>query len=239
MKNYFYGFVITVLFTGCTAQQIQQAKTALEGVLEEDALSVQEVAKGLKEALIQGTKKGASSVSKLNGYYNNPQIKIPFPPEVQQVEQRLRQIGLGTQVDQFVQTLNKGAEEAAKEAAPIFTSAIQSMTISDAWGILKGDEDAATQYLIRTTTSQLTQAFSPVVSRALDKTKATKYYGDIITAYNKIPLVEDVNPDLEGYATQMAINGLFVMIAQEEKNIRQNPVARGSELLKRVFSQQD
>ena len=239
MKNVFNLMLLAVLLLGCTAQQIQQAKKTLEDALGEQSLTAEEVAKGLKEALVQGTSKGTSAVSQLNGYYNNPQIKIPFPPDVQKVETKLRELGLGNQVDKFVETLNRGAEEAAKEAKPIFVNAITSMTIQDAWGILKGNEDAATQYLIRTTSTDLKTAFQPVIKRSLDKTNATKYYSDIINTYNKIPLLEDVNPDLESYATDRAIEGLFVMIAKEEKNIRDNPGARTTELLKRVFNQQD
>src|SRR6187551_3536807 len=144
-------------------------------------------------------------------------------------------MGLGGEVDRFVMTLNRGAEEAAKEAKPIFISAIKQMTIDDAFGILKGEPDAATQFLKRTTTSQLKEKFKPVVQSSLDKVSATKYYGDLINTYNKIPLVQKVNPDLNEYATDMAIQGLFIMIAKEEKNIRQDPLARTSDLLKRVF----
>ena len=151
----------------------------------------------------------------------------------------MRQIGLGGEVDKFVMTLNRGAEEAAKEAKPIFIAAIKQMTIEDAWGILKGDQDAATQYLKRTTTAQLKQKFEPVVESALNKVNATKYYTDIVTRYNNIPLVQKVNPDLNDYATDMAIQGLFTMIAKEEKNIRQDPIARTTDLLKRVFGSQN
>ena len=158
---------------------------------------------------------------------------------MQKVETKLRQIGLGDEVDKFILTLNRGAEEAAKEAKPIFVNAIKAMTIQDAWGILKGDKDAATQYLMKTTSTQLKAKFQPVIKSALDKTNATKYYGDIITTYNKIPFVEKVNDDLEGYATDKAIEGLFTLIAKEEMNIRKDPLARTSELLKKVFAEQD
>jgi hypothetical protein len=151
------------------------------------------------------------------------------------VEDRLRQIGLGNEVDRFVMTLNRGAEDAAKGAAPIFIEAIRSMTIEDAWSILKGEDDAATQYLKRTTSGLLKEKFKPVIQNSLNKVNATKYYGDIVTRYNQIPFVQKVNPDLDDYATDKAIEGLFLMIAKEEKNIRQNPVARTTEILKKVF----
>ena len=178
-------------------------------------------------------------VSKVDGYFKNPEIKIPFPPEVKQVEARLRQMGLGGEVDRFVLTLNRGAEDAAKEAKPIFIEAVKQMTIQDAWAILRGEKDAATQYLKKTTSVQLKAKFKPVIQQSLNKVNATKYYGDLVNTYNKIPLVQKVNPDLDEYATDKAIEGLFVMIAKEEKNIRENPVARTTELLKKVFGSQN
>ena len=199
------------------------------------ALTTTEVTKGLKEALTQGTKKSTSLVSQLDGYFKNPEIKIPFPPDVQLVETKMRALGMGAQVDQFVLSLNRAAEDAAKEAAPIFVTAIQKMTIEDAFGILKGEPDAATQYLKRTTSPQLKEKFAPIVKNSLNKVNATKYYADLVGYYNRIPFVSKVNPDLTAYATDMAIQGLFVMIAKEEKNIRKDPLARTTDLLKKVF----
>ena len=194
-----------------------------------------EVTKGLKEALTQGITKGANAVSHLDGYFKNPEIKIPFPADVQLVETKMRMLGMGSQVDEFVLSLNRAAEDAAKEAAPIFVTAIQKMTIDDAFAILKGEPDAATQYLKKTTTPQLKEKFKPVVQNSLNKVNATKYYGEIINNYNRIPFISKVNPDLNAYATDMAIQGLFVMIAKEEKTIRKDPVARTTDLLKKVF----
>mgnify|MGYP002148097609 FL=1 len=199
--------------------------------------STEEVASGLKEALTKGTSKGTDEVSKTDGYFKNPEIKIPFPPEVQQVETTLRKMGMNKQVDEFVLSLNRAAEDAAKEAKPIFVDAIKKMTIQDAWSILKGEDDAATKYLDKTTSAQLKDKFKPIIKASLDKVSATKYYKDLITAYNKVPLVKKVNPELDTYATDKATDGLFVMIAKEEKNIRQNPGARTTDLLKKVFSQ--
>ena len=204
----------------------------------ETPLTTAEVAEGLKEALIKGISTGSDLASQVDGYFKNPEIKIPFPPEVKKVEDKLRQIGLGNEVDKFVMTLNRGAEDAAREAKPIFITAIKSMTIQDAWGILKGEQDAATQYLKRTTTPQLKEKFKPVIQNSLNKVSATKYYGDIVNTYNKIPFTDDVNPNLDDYATDKAIEGLFTLIAKEEKNIRQDPVARTTELLKKVFGAQ-
>ncbi|MDH5602880.1 MAG: DUF4197 domain-containing protein [Cyclobacteriaceae bacterium] len=231
----FSGF----LLAGCTAAQINQALSGVSGVLEEDKLTTADVANGLKEALINGTSKGSDQASKQDGYFKNPLLKIPFPPEVQKVEDRLRQLGMNKLVDDFVLSINRGAEKAAIEAKPIFIDAIKAMTIQDAWNILKGEDDAATQYLNRTTSPALYDKFKPVISTALQQVNATKYYTDVVTTYNKIPFVEKVNPDLEDYTTNKAISGLFLLIAQEEANIRKDPLARTTDLLKKVFAQQD
>ncbi len=219
--------------TSCTSQQIAGVLGSISGV----PLTKEEIAKALKDALIQGVVKGTGLASQDGGYFNNALIKIPFPKDAEKVASTLRDIGLGSEVDRFVKTLNRGAEEAAKEAAPIFKSAITSMSIQDAYGILKGDKDAATQYLIRATTQQLKAKFKPVVSRNLAKVNATRYYGELVGKYNQIPFVANVNPDLDDYATDLAIEGLFKLVAEEESNIRSNISARSSELMKKVFAQ--
>lgn len=229
-------WILAVVLTGCTSAQINQALDNVNKTLgSEKPLTTAEVAEGLKEALVKGISTGADLVSVTDGYFKNPEIKIPFPPDVKKVEDAVRKIGLGNQVDKFVMTLNRGAEDAAKEAKPIFIAAIKSMTIQDAWAILRGEESAATDYLKRTTSAQLKEKFKPVIQSSLNKVSATKYYGEIVSRYNQIPLVEKVNPNLDDYATDKAIEGLFVMIAKEEKSIRQDPVARTTDLLKRVF----
>ncbi|MBL7873997.1 MAG: DUF4197 domain-containing protein [Cyclobacteriaceae bacterium] len=230
---------ISFMLGACTTAQINQTLSEAGKMIGGDKpLTTAEVGEGLKEALIKGISNGSDLASQVDGYFKNPTIKIPFPPDVKKVEDRLRQIGLGNEVDKFVMTLNRGAEDAAKEAKPIFIAAIKQMTIDDAWAILKGEPDAATQFLKRTTSGELKSKFMPVIQNSLDKVSATKYYGDIINRYNNIPLVQKVNPDLNDYATDMAIQGLFTMIANEEKNIRQDPLARTTELLKRVFGSQ-
>ncbi|WP_245970384.1 DUF4197 domain-containing protein [Pseudochryseolinea flava] len=227
-------FCMTIIVTFSQAQiSLKKLKKAVTG----ESVSTEEVAAGLKEALTNGVSKGSDLVSALDGYYKNPEIKIPFPPEVKQVETKLRQVGMGSEVDKFILALNRGAEDAAKEAKPIFVSAIKQMTIQDAWSILRGEKDAATQYLKKTTTAQLTEKFKPIIKQSLEKTNATKYYSDLVNAYNKLPFVQKVNPNLDDYATQKGIDGLFVMIAKEEKVIREDPAARTSDLLKKVFSQ--
>jgi hypothetical protein len=230
---------LTLIITACTTAQINQTIGDVNKTLGgEKPLTTAEVADGLKEALIKGISNGSDIVSQLDGYFKNPSIKIPFPPDVKRVEDRLRQIGLGGEVDKFVMTLNRGAEDAAKEAKPIFIAAIKQMTIQDAWAILRGEDDAATQYLKRTTSLLLKEKFKPVIQNSLNKVNATKYYSDIVTRYNQIPTVQKVNPELDDYATDRAIEGLFFMIAKEEKNIREDPVARTTDLLKRVFGAQ-
>jgi hypothetical protein len=225
------------VFAACTTAQINQTIGDVNKTLgSSKPVTTAEVAEGLKEALIKGISNGSDLASQIDGYFKNPEIKIPFPPDVKKVEDRLRQIGLGAEVDKFIVTLNRGAEDAAKEAKPIFITAIKSMTIQDAWSILRGDQDAATQYLKRTTSGLLKEKFKPVIQNSLSKVNATRYYKDIVTRYNQIPLVQKVNPDLDDYATDKAIEGLFILIAKEEKNIRENPVARTTELLKRVFA---
>jgi len=237
MKKLFIGIVL--ILGACTSAQINQALSDANKALGGDKpLTTAEVNEGLKEALIKGISNGADLASQLDGYFKNPEIKIPFPPDVKKVEDRLRQLGLGGEVDKFVMTLNRGAEDAAKEAKPIFIAAIKQMTIDDAWAILRGEPDAATQFLQRTTSAQLKEKFSPVIQASLNKVNATKYYSDLVTRYNSIPFVQKVNPDLNDYATDLAMQGLFTMIAKEEKSIRQDPVARTTELLKRVFGSQ-
>jgi hypothetical protein len=194
-----------------------------------------EAANGLKEALIQGISKGSDQASATDGFYLNKLIRIPFPPDAQRMATTLRKIGLGSQVDKFELSLNRGAEDAAKSAKPIFLNAIKSLTFTDVWNILTGQKDAATQYLKRTTTTQLTTAFMPIMEQSLNKVEATKYYTSLTTTYNKLPLVTPVQTDLNQYATGKAVDGLFTLIAQEEADIRENPVARTTSLLKKVF----
>ncbi len=234
MKKIFVLVAFSSIFFVSCGQKINLGKV-VNSVLSAGPLSEDEVGMGLKEALSVGINLGADKASALDGYLKNPKIKIPFPPEVQKVETALRSIGLGPKVDDFVTALNRGAEDAAKEAKPIFISAIKQLTIRDAIAILRGDKNAATMFLKRTTSAQLISAFEPFIVKSLEKTQATKYYTDLATSYNRIPLVSKINPDLKGYATQRAIDGLFLLVEEEELKIRENPLARTSELLKRVF----
>lgn len=233
MKRASILFSLLLIFScSAEAQLLKKAKGLLGG---KGGFSKEEAAEALKEAFIQGTGKGVDLLSQLDGYYGNPEIKIPFPEDARNVEQKLRQIGLSKQVDEAIESLNRAAEDAASGAKDIFVAAIKGLTISDAVNIVKGEKDAGTRFLERQTTDELTSKFSPVIETSLDKVDATKYWSAIMTKYNKIPLVKKVETDLTAYVTQKAIDGLFVMIAKEELNIRQNPAARTTELLKKVF----
>jgi hypothetical protein len=195
-----------------------------------------EAAQAIKEALLKGVTTGVSKVSVTDGYFGNQLIKILFPPEAKTVESTLRQIGAGSMIDNAVKSMNRAAESAAKEAGPIFANSIKQMTVNDAVNIVSNTQaDAATQFLQRTTTESLVVSFKPSIKSALDKTLATKYWADIMSKYNQIPFVKKINTDLPDYVTRKAISGLFYMIAQEEAKIRKDPLARTSDILKKVF----
>jgi hypothetical protein len=195
-----------------------------------------EIGTALKQALEQGTTKSASQLSAVNGFFGNAAVKILFPPQAQKAESTLRKMGQNQLCDNVILSLNRAAEDAAKQSAPIFLNAIKQMSMQDATNILLGAPDAATQYFKRTTTAELTAKFKPVIQASLDKVGATKYYGEAANTYNKVPFVSKLNPDLSDYATQKAIDGLFIEIALEELNIRQNIGARPSPLMQQVFS---
>jgi hypothetical protein len=214
-----------------TANHLKQANTAQPTIP-----SVSEIGSGLKEALLQGTGKSSDQLSALNGYFGNPAVKILFPPQAQKAEKKLRQLGFNKLCDDVILSLNRAAEDAANQAKPIFIDAIKQMTLQDVTNILMGSQDAATQYFKRTTSVQLSLAFKPVIQNSLNKTGATKYYGDAVKEYNKIPFVSKMNPDISDYATQKAIDGLFYQIALEELNIRKNIGARPSPLMQKVFA---
>lgn len=213
-----------------------QKATQVFGRSGSGGLTQDEIANGLREALTVGIRNGSAKASAVDGYFKNPLLKILLPPDAQRVERTLRQVGLGDEVDRALLTINRGAEEAAKKAVPIFVSSIRQLTIPDAVNILRGEKNAATQYLRRTSSAALTAAFAPVIDSSLAKVGATRYYGDLATQYNNFPLTrQKINPDLKSYVTQKAIDGLFLLVEQEEAKIRENPAARVTELLKRVF----
>ena len=202
------------------------------------SLTESEVASGLKEALQVGAKNATNRVSAVDGFFGNALIKVLMPPEAKKVENTLREIGLGDQVDKTILSMNRAAEDASSKALQIFINAITSMSIQDGMTILKGGNDAATQYLKSKTTAALTKAFRPVIEESLDKVNATKYWSEVFTTYNSLPTTfNKVNPDLPAYVTERALNGVFVYIADEEAKIRMNPAARVTDLLKKVFAQ--
>lgn len=198
-------------------------------------LTNDEVIRGLREALNVGTNNSTASASKVDGFYKNPLIFIPFPPEAEKVKNTVINLGMQKQVDEFVMTMNRAAEEASKEAGPVFIEAIKGMSISDGFSILNGADNAATEYLRNKTSGQLSEKFAPIIKRAIDKVEVTKYWNPLITTYNKIPGVEKQNPNLEQYIAARALDGLFKLLASEEKKIRTDPVAQVTALLKRVF----
>lgn len=225
------------LFTGSTCDP-QVMQDVLNTVLE-TTITEQEAANGLMEALVQGATNGTDILSQVNGYLGNPTIKIPFPPEAQKIENALREVGLNKMCDDVINSINHAAETAAIEAKPILINSIRTMTITDAMDILFGANDAATEYLKKTTTAALTAKFTPIIESSLNKVGATKYWTDAVNYYNKIPLTEDLNPDLKSYVTGKALDGLFYMIEQEELKIRQDPGARAAEIVQKVFGYYD
>jgi hypothetical protein len=235
MKKMMLLLMFCLPLASCTPE----LEKILTEVLTEDVLTDEQIGMGLKEALTNGISKGADVVSQLDGYYKNPDIKILFPPQAKKIENKLNELGLGNLLEPVVEKLNRAAEDAAKEAKPIFVSAIKQMTIQDAMNILMGEKNAATSYLQKTTSNDLYAKFNPVVVNSLKKVKALDYWDDVVNKYNTLPFVEKVNPDINDYVTQKAMDGLFHMIEKEERLIRKDPVARTTDLLKKVFAKQD
>lgn len=200
-------------------------------------LSQVDIANGLKEALTIGAEKGCKSLSAPDGFLKNTALKILMPPEAQKIENTIRSLGFNQLADDFIVSLNRAAEDACTTASPIFLKAIKEMTITDGIQILSGADTAATYYLKSKTQNDLLASFSPIIKNSLDKVEATKYWEKIITRYNKIPLVnKKINPNLTAYVTEKAMLGIYTEIASQEKEIRANPLARTSALLKLVFN---
>ena len=239
MKRIFTLAIILVTIESCASAQglkgiLNKAKEAT-GV-SQGTLGNDDIVAGLKEALVVGSQKGSTLLSQTDGFFANAALKILLPPEAQKVEKTLRSVGLGKQVDEAILSMNRAAEDACKSAAPIFANAIKQMSFQDALGILKGSDTAATSYLKSKTTNPLTEAFRPVIESSLQKVDATKHWNSLVTSYNKLPLVrQKLNPDLSAYVTERALSGIFYQVAVEEKEIRKNPLARTSEILRKVF----
>lgn len=230
--------LLPFFFFGCTAQQINQTMDILNGA---GGLSSADIANGLKEALRLGAERGANELSVQGGYFDDLAYRILLPEEARKVTDKLQNIpGFRNLEEVIIKKINQGAEDAAQTAGPIFVQAIKQMTIQDALGILKGDRNAATSFLQRTTYDQLYNEFSPVISQSLDKYDAQTVWSDAATAYNNFPLTNnEVNTSLSDHVTRAALDGLFRKVALEEDNIRTNISARTTELLRRVFAEQD
>ena len=244
MMKTFYLLVVLTAATSCAAQfpkSLQGAAKTITGGGSATGLSNDEVINGLKEALTKGAEQSVTKGSALDGFWKNDRIRIPFPAEAEKMKSTLASIGMGPQVKEFELTMNRAAEEAVKEAVPVFVDAIKGMSIGDGFAILKGGDNAATNYLRDKTTPVLTGKFKPIVERATEKVALTNYWAPLASGYNKASMFTGataVDPDLNAYVTQRSIEGLFTLIADEEAKIRKDPAARTTDLLMRVFGGQ-
>ena len=223
-------------FTLISCAELQQVANQLPNLGQTQGL---DISGGLKEALNNGISKQVSKLTSVDGFFKNEMVKILLPEELQKVDKTLRQIGMGSLADEGLKVLNRAAEDAVKESTPIFVDAVKNMSFTDAKNILMGNENAATSYLQNSTTTALYAKFNPVIKNSFTKVGADKIWSQIITKYNAVPLVKKVNPDLTDYTTNKALEGVFKMIAVEEKSIRTNVSARTSTLLQNVFAMQD
>ncbi|MBB1283998.1 DUF4197 domain-containing protein [Flavisolibacter sp. BT320] len=244
MKKILFLFLSAATITSVEAQGIKgllkkvtkdSTVSQIIPVKNTGSLSNDDIINGLKEALNVGAGNSTSKLSAVDGFFADAAVKILLPDEAKKVEQKLRAIGLNKQVDNAILSMNRAAEDAAKSAAPIFLNAIKGITIQDGIGILKGGDFAATNYLKSKTLAQLTEAFRPVIEQSLQKVDATKHWNTLFTTYNKFS-AQKVNPDLTAYVTEKAMTGIFYQVGQEEQKIRKDPVARTTDLLKKVFN---
>ena len=238
MKKFYAILIIGGFLIGCGVVDLSSLPTATPTPVKPQ-LTNEEVIKGLKEALTVGIKNSVDSSSVLDGFLKNPAIRLPFPPDAIKVREKAINLGMQGQVDKFETTLNRAAEEAVKEALPIFKNAILNMSIQDGFAILKGGNGAATKFLKDKTSDSLAVAFLPKVKNATSKVQLTSYWNPIITKYNATVTLtggEKINPDLDAYVTQLAIQGLFKLVEKEENKIRKDPGARVTDLLMKVFS---
>jgi Protein of unknown function (DUF4197) len=227
------SFSILSLQTGA---QIKLPKVISKAIGGGGGVTEDEAGQGIKEALSKGVTNAVLNLNKTDGFFGSELYKMLLPPDAVKVEKTLRNIGMGAQVDKAILAINRGAEDAVAYAKPIFIDAIKQMTLKDALNIVRGPKDAATTYFKEKTKQQLLEAFMPSVKSSLDKVDATKYYGDIVNTYNKLPTTfNKVNPDLPSYVVGKAVDALFDQVAKEEADIRANPLARTSDILKKVF----
>jgi len=200
-----------------------------------DAISSGDASAGVKDALATGADYAVASLGKSNGFLGNSKVKIPLPSYLQKAESALRMFGMGKQADELVETMNHAAENAVAEAKPILTDAIKKMTVQDAKAILTGGDDSVTQYFRKTSSEPLTQKFSPIVKKETGKLQLAEQYNSFAGKAASAGLIDKKNADIDAYVTQKAIDGLFLMIAEEEKKLRANPLGAGSDVLKKVF----
>jgi hypothetical protein len=233
MKKFLILIVAVSLSCCAEMQQVLNQLPQTQGIGGVD------IAGGLKEALNNGISKQVTKLTAVDGFYRNEAVKILLPEELRKVDAGLRKIGLSSLADEGLKVLNRAAEDAVKEATPIFVVAVRNMTFTDAKTILMGNESSATNYLQNSTSTALYGKFNPVIKSSFTKVGADKVWANIITKYNSIPLINKVNPDLTDYVTNQALNGVFKMVAVEEKNIRTNIASRTSVLLQKVFAMQD
>lgn len=234
MKKLYFLLLIPFFF-GCA--ELQGIASQLPG--GEYGVTNTEIASGLRQALDFGIDKQVTKLTKEDGFFKNDLVRIVLPPELQKVDKTLRDVGLSSLADEGLKVLNRAAEDAVKEATPIFVTAVKDITFTDARNILLGNNTAATTYLNQKTEVQLYSKFNPVITNSLNKVGATEVWSNIINRYNSLPLTNKVNPDLPDYVTNEAMDGVFKMIALEEKDIRNNFSSRTTDLLRRVFGLQD
>jgi hypothetical protein len=240
MKKLMLGFFLFVGLISCDVlnESLKVVNSVQTTGTSAPSLTNDEVISGLKEALQVGIKNSVNLTSVTDGFLKNDSIRLPFPPDAIKVKEKAMDLGLTGKVSEFETTLNRAAEEATKEALPIFVDAITNMSVQDGFAILKGGNGAATKFLKDQTTNKLVTAFSPKVKSATSKVELTKYWNPIITKYNNAMTLtggQKLNPDLDAYITQKAIEGLFYMVEKEENKIRKDPVARVTDLLVKVF----
>jgi hypothetical protein len=232
--------LLAVTFSLTSCAQVQQTLNQLPQISSQfPGVGGVDIASGLKEALNKGITQQVSKLTAVDGFYKNEAVKILMPAELQKVDATLRKVGLGSLADEGIKVLNRAAEDAVKEATPIFVSAVKNMSFTDAKNILLGNDSAATSYLQGSTTTALYGKFNPVIKSSFEKVGADVVWTKIINKYNTIPLVKKVNPDLTDYTTTQALAGVFKMIAVEEKEIRNNINERTTPLLRSVFAMQD
>jgi hypothetical protein len=225
-----------MLLLGSACGELQQVVNQLPGG---SSVSNTEIAGALREALNLGIEKQVSKLTAEDGFFRNELVKILLPDELKKVDRTLRDVGLGTLADEGLKVLNRAAEDAVGEATPIFVNAVKGITFDDARHILLGGDNAATRYLTTATEKSLYHTFHPVIQRSFDKVGADRIWNNLINRYNNLPLTADVNPNLSDYVTREALDGVYTMIAVEEKQIRNTVVARTTALLKKVFALQD